>query len=163
MKLEVILNILHYCIYKADYKLRLLFNKINPFMLIHKLPFQKRRYEKLGIDINKVVNQSFSDKRYGLSVMVAGGMIVGILFLLMMAFVLTVLKLTDIDVRLRITHFLFFGITSSALCYLFVFRDEKYQAYFDDFDRWTKSERKKYAWASLAFVIGVMVLFFWSL
>lgn len=163
MKAENMLNILHYCIYRGDYKLRLLFNKVNPFMLIHKLPFLKRRYEKLGIDINEVVNQSFSDKRYGLSIMVAGGAIVGILFILLMAIALTVVKITNLELELSAIHFIVFILSSTGFCYFLVFKSDKYRRYFDVYESWTKGEKKKYGWCSLIFIVGVIVLFIWSL
>ena len=49
------------------YKLHLLSNKINPFRLIHKLPFQKRRYQELGIDIDEEINKAFENKEFGLN------------------------------------------------------------------------------------------------
>ncbi|MCZ0211645.1 hypothetical protein OZK63_40505, partial [Streptomyces sp. UMAF16] len=48
-------------------------NKINPLMLIHRLPFQKRRYEKMGINIYDEINTAFNDTRNGISSIRAGG------------------------------------------------------------------------------------------
>jgi len=76
---ETYLNIMHFCFYKGHYKLHLLANKINPFLLIHKLPFQKRRYEEMGIDIYKEIDRSFGDKRFGISITAAGGILWGFL------------------------------------------------------------------------------------
>ncbi len=62
----------------------MLSNKVNPFSLIHKLPFQKRRYEEFGIYIQKQSIKAFSDKRNGFGMTVAGDMLFGLLFLLIM-------------------------------------------------------------------------------
>ena len=54
--MDAYLNILHYCFYKAHYRLHLLANKVNPFHLIHCLPFLKRRYEKQGVNIYAAID-----------------------------------------------------------------------------------------------------------
>ena len=63
--MEVFWNILHYFMYKAVYRAHLFFNKINPFMLIHKLPFQKRLYERRGIDIYTEMDDAFKQVKGG--------------------------------------------------------------------------------------------------
>jgi len=42
-------NMIYYFAYIGDYKLHLLFNRINPVLLLYKLNFAKRRFEKLGV------------------------------------------------------------------------------------------------------------------
>ena len=157
-KMENSLNILHFCIYKFHYNLHLGFNKVNPFMLIHKLPFQKRRYEKLGIDIIGNINQAFGDRRFGLSIMVSGGTILGILFILILAVANIVIKTMNLDLTLSIGHFLMFVLLSSATCYSFVFKREKYLYYFELYERWTKTEKMKYGWSSFMFIMAVFLL-----
>jgi hypothetical protein len=157
------LNILHYCIYRVHYNLHLLFNKINPLRLIHKLPFQKRRYEELGIDIDKEINKAFGDKRYGLSTIVAGGAIVSILFLLMMALVFLTIKAAGSNLKLSPIHFVLAGLLSWIVCHFIVFKGDKYIRYFKAYDKWTRKEKTKYGWASFLFTVTAVVLFFWSL
>ncbi len=161
--MENSLNILHFCIYKIHYRAHLFFNRINPFMLIHKLPFQKRRYEKLGIDIKKEMNRAFSDKNYGLSIMVSGGAIVGVLFILIMAFALLIIKAASIDIILKPAHFIAFALLSTAICYVFVFKNDKYLEYFECYEKWTKDEKVKYGLFSLIFIVAVVLLFVFSL
>lgn len=81
------LNVLHYLIYKIHYRLHLITNKINPFNLIHKLPFQKRRYEKLGINIDEQINEAFRNRDFGLSITVAGGLVSALLGLLLFSII----------------------------------------------------------------------------
>jgi len=95
--MEDYLNILHYVIYKAHYKLHIFFNKLNPFMLLHKLPFVKRRCEKLGIDLKQELNKAFSNKQNGLSVMFSGGLVVGIGFLQIMTIASVLLWIAKVD------------------------------------------------------------------
>lgn len=154
--IESSLNVLHYCIYRIHYKLHLLINRINPFRLIHRLPCQKRRYAELGIDIEEEVNKAFSDKRKGLSTIVAGGAIVGILFIFMMA-------ISNLVIELSTVHFIVLAMLSTALCYMLVFRRDKYLLYFEIYEKWTKHERVKYHVVSLSFIVAVILLFVWSL
>lgn len=156
------MNILHYFIYKAHYKSHLLFNKLNPFRLIHKLPFQKRRYEKLGIDIEQEINKAFGDKEKGLSIMVSGGVIIGVVFFLILAVVILLKRLLRLDFTLGITYFVFIAILSAIPCYFLVFKKDKYLAYFKKYESWSKSEKIKYGWISFTFILSVLLLFFGS-
>ena len=154
--IEFYLNIIHFCYYKAHYNLHLLTNKLNPFNLIHKLPFQKRRYEKLGIDIQKEINTAFEDKTFGLSTTIAGGFLFVLLFFFVFGVFGLLRKLLTKDI-LETAHFLIFGVLSALVCYVFVFKNDKYIKYFDKFEKWTRNEKTKYSW--LTFVTTVIVFF----
>jgi len=117
----------------------------------------------LGIDINKEMNRAFDDKNYGLSIMVSGGALVGILFILTMGFVLLIVKAAGIDVVLGPVHFVFFGLLSTVTCYFLVFKKDKYLRYFEYYEKWTESEKMKYGLFSLIFIIAVILLFLLSL
>ena len=158
-RLEISLNILHYSIYKAHYNLHLFANKINPFNLIHKLPFQKRRYEELGIDIHKEINKAFGDKNTGLSIMVAGGILFAVLFFLLFAITNLLMNAINYNAGLSIGYFIAFGVLSAIGCYSFVFKKDKYLAYFKEFESWTKGESRKYGWMSFFFIMAVLILF----
>jgi len=162
-RLEISLNILHYSIYKTHYNLHLFANKINPFNLIHKLPFQKRRYEELGIDINKEINRAFADKDSGLSVMVAGGVLFGVIFFFLFAITNFLINAINDAASLSAGYFITFGLVSLIACYLFVFKKDKYLVYFKEFESWTKSESRKYAWISFIFIVAVLIMFCVSL
>lgn len=161
--MEVSLNILHYCIYRAHYNLHLFTNKINPFNLIHMLPFQKRKYEELGIDIHKEINKAFGDKDNGLSIMVAGGVLLAVLFFLPFGIIKILMSAISNGSVLSTEYFIGFGLLSLIVCYLFVFKDDKYLAYFEDFESWTKNESRKYGWISFLFIVAVVLMFFLSL
>lgn len=72
-KIELWLNIMHYCLYKVNYKLHLLSNKLNPFLLLGKIPAVKRKFEEQGTSQEEVVNKIWGDKRYGFGIMISGG------------------------------------------------------------------------------------------
>lgn len=157
-RLEINLNILHYCIYRTHYNLHLLAQRINPFNLIHKLPFQKKKYEQLGINIHDEINKAFGGNNTGMSVMVAGGFLFFVLFF--MLFAITNILLIAFNVTaLSAVYFIIFGLISFIVCYSFVFKENKYLKYFQEFEGWTKGEEKKYGWMSFLFILIVIMLF----
>jgi hypothetical protein len=158
-RIENHLNILHFCFYRLHYKLHLFANKINPFHLIHKLPFQKRKYEELGIDIHKEIDKAFGDKTFGLSMTVAGGALIGILFFFILADLNVLIKLLTENIALSAVHFIFCGVLSVSLSYFFVFKNDKYLKYFEMFEGWRKADKRKYSWITFAFVLAVFCLF----
>lgn len=79
-KIELWLNIMHYCLYKVNYKLHLLSNKLNPFLLLGKIPAVKRKFEEQGTSQEEVVNKIWGDKRYGFGIMISGGGLAIIVF-----------------------------------------------------------------------------------
>lgn len=83
-KIENYLNVVHYCLYKAEYSLTLLFNKVNPVWLLvrllYKIPFIKKGYKKRGVtvqDLSNEINNLSSNKHFGFSVVWAGGLLWG--------------------------------------------------------------------------------------
>ena len=162
-KIEICLNILHFCFYALDYNLHIFSNKINPFHLIHKLPFQQRRYTELGVDPIREINKVFGDKSFGFSMMTAGGALIGILFLFLVAVLNILLKLLIGNTILSAVHFILCVVLSVALSYYFVFKKDKYLSYFEQFEGWGKADKIKYGWLSFAFVLLVFCLFILSL
>lgn len=151
-KMEFYLNVIHFCFYRAHYKLHFFSNKINPFHLIHRLPFQKRKYEELGIDIYKEINKSFGDKTAGLSMMAAGGFLVAILFFFFLAVINFFINFTDLDIYLSKEHFIACCILSFAVSYFYVFRKDKYVEYFEKFDQWSRYDRLMYGWLTFGLI-----------
>ncbi len=162
-KIEFYLNVLHFCFYKSHYKLHLFVNKINPFNLIHKLPFQKRRYEKLGIDIHEEINKAFGGERAGISIMFAGGMLLGVIFLFFFSIINSLIQVFIGDTFLSMLHFLVFILLSVITSYFFVFKNDKYLTWFKQFEKWTSSDKRRYTWFSVFFVLFVFLGFVVSL
>lgn len=163
-KIELSLNILHYCIYSIHYKLHLLTNKVNPFTLIQKLPFLKRRYAELGIDdVQAEINKAFSDQRFGISVTVAGGLLVGTMFLLIMGTAQLAIRLMNLHIVFTAPYFIVFILIPSTACYFYVFKNDKYLKYFKEFETWPKAERRKNIYLSIGFIILVICIFWGSL
>lgn len=158
--MENYLNILHYFVYRLAYKLHLFSNKINPILLIYKLPFFKRKFKEKGIvDIEKEINTAFGDKDSGLSIMVSGGVIIGMVFFLILAIVILLKRLLGFDFALGINHFIFIAVLSIISCYFLVFKKDKYLVYFKKYESWPKSEKIKYEWIIFIFIVLVILLF----
>lgn len=159
-KMAYFLNILHFCLYRFDYKLHLLSNKINPFRFLAEISFVKKRLEEKGVrNIQKEIDKAFGNKEFGLSVMVAGGALIGILFFFFLAVLNISLKLLSENPTLSNVHFIFCGILTVVLSYFFVFKNDKYLKYFEIFEGCGKADKRKYSWLTLAFVLVVFCLF----
>lgn len=151
--MENYLNIIHFCLYKVHYKSHIFAKKLNPFNIIHKLPFQKRRYEKLGIDIHKEIDKAFGDKNFGLSITIAGGILWGEIAVFFSALILC------LNISLSVYYIVACCVLSGLVCYFFVFRDDKYIEYFDKYEKWSKAEKRKYYCFTLTSVVIVFFLF----
>jgi hypothetical protein len=163
--MERLANIIYYYIYRADYRLHLIFSKINPFMLLHELPFQKRLYERKGINIRNEINEAFRRPDMGLSsirayyvlailsLCIAGGLI-NVFFGLIRVSVISILKLH---------HFIIFIIAGWVVCYFLFERHGKYLAYFKEFEKMSNEDKKKWAWLSSVIIIGILVFFIGSI
>lgn len=158
--MERLLNIIHYCFYLIDLKLHYLFNYINPFRLLYKIPFIKRRDERLGVSRDEILNNTYTDKNFGISIFVSGGILIALIFLLLFTISNIVIKILEIDLTFNKPVFIALGVLSYLLCFIFVFKKDKYLEYFKDFKKWTKIETKKNILLSILFVLIVISLFF---
>lgn len=163
-RIENHLNVLHFCFYSLHYKLHLFANKINPFRYLARIPVVKKRLEEKGVtNIEDEINKAFGNKEYGLSMTVAGGALIGILFFFFLAVLNMLLKLLLGDITLSAVHFILCTVLSVALSYFFVFKKDKYLIYFGQFEGWGKVDKSKYGWFTFTFVLLVFCLFILSL
>lgn len=153
--MENYLNIIHFCFYKAHCKLHLFAKKINPFSLIHKFPFQKRRYRELGINIEEKIDIAFGDNIFGLSTTVAGGALWGGIALLF----ISLLILLNVDISFL--YVILCAFISAIISYIFVFKDDKYIKYFRKYGKWSRKEKEGYA--IMTTFVSVVVLFIFLL
>jgi len=153
-KMENYLNIIHFVLYRMINKLHLITERFNPVNLIHKLPFQRKRYEELGIDIHDEINKIWGDKQFGLSIQAAGGLLWGGLGLFF--FSLSMLF------NFQISILLLFGcaILSGAIYYVFIFRDDKYLIYFKKYENCSRNVRRKYNWLTVGSIFLVLLSFY---
>ncbi len=155
-----LLNKLYYCIYLLDIKLHFLSNKINPFFYLPKIPFLKKRYEKLGVDVNEEVNKVFTDKEYGFSVMVSEAVLSLTFFQILLSVIFIMLGILDIRVTLRKEYFIILALSSYLFCYLLVFKNNEYLKYFKRYASWTSFEKRKNVLLTLGFILLTTTLSF---
>lgn len=156
-RVELVWNIVYYFVWKADYKVHLFFSKINPFILVHKLPFQKRMYERKGININEEIDSSFKDPKYGLSSIRAGAFMFILSLFVSLTFFCGIQTIKNSG-YLSSAFIIILGILFAILNYcLLLFRD-KYLDYFKEFAIKPKEWKMKWMWISLAIVLLIMLL-----
>ena len=147
-------NIVHYFAYLMNCKMQLAFNKINPGLLIHKLPFLKKYYKKKGIDPVKIFNDVYKRPDWGFNITFAGILmysLLGILFFglqfLYQAYV------EKYDFKLFIIIFIIGWIVSYVISHILLFHADKYLEYFKEFDKKTHKWKVKWAWISLSVIL----------
>ncbi|MFD2916688.1 hypothetical protein [Psychroserpens luteus] len=161
------LNILHYSLYLIEIKLHHLFNKINPGLLIYKIPRVKKwMKDKNGIENTKEWLDNFwLDKKDGYSLLNIVGWLTGIIFLLLISSTIFLGKLFYLKIIFNNYTWIcipLLGI-SWAICYFHVFKNDKYLIYFEEFEKWTILDKRKNVLLSIGFILFVIVFFFVSL
>ena len=147
-------NLIYYFAYKGDYKLHLLFNKINPIVLLYKLNFSKRRFAKMGVDNPvKELNKSFKKEDTGISSFRAGGLMILLvaLFCFGMGFIyIGVLRIS----RFNSNIFIIVLPITLLFNYFLLFKNNKNLEYFKEFEKMDRSDKKKWAWISLLVILS---------
>lgn len=151
-------NIVHYFVYKADYRRHLLFNKINPVLFFYRLSFAKKHFEKRGINPVTELNKAYRRPDIGLSSIWAGGFMYIFVFLICFGVVNLYSAALQKELNLQLYHFIAIIIVSIVVNYFLLFRRDKYLGYFKEFEKMEKTEKKKWAWISLG-VILIILLF----
>jgi len=126
--MELFFNIIHYCIYKADCKRHLLSNKINPFVLLGRIPEVKKKFEEQGTSLLGVTNKIWGDNRYGFSIMISGSVIVICLTFLIWGIVSSISSLFDLYFYIKPLHVVLYAFNSYLTCHLTVFKGDKYSS-----------------------------------
>jgi hypothetical protein len=160
--MERLWNIVHYFIYRADYKLHLLFNRINPFVLLFKLPHSKRNFEKSGVDPMDAFNKAFKRPDFGISKISAGGFINMLFFLLCLGLINCISGITQMRLNMKLYHFMLLVLISLVVNHFLLFKKKKYRTYFKEFEKMPEGERKKWALISFLVVIGILLFFIGS-
>ena len=159
------LNILHFSLYLIETKLHSLFNKINPALLLFKIPSVKKRMkENEGIENPTEWYDNFwNDKKNGFGLWFIGGWLIGIVALTFIGLGIIAIKIITPELILNEYFFISSGIISYLICYFLVFKNDRYLKYFKEFENWTISEKRKNMLTSIGFILAVIVLFFLSL
>ena len=148
--------------YKADFKMHLLSNKINPFVLIGRIPAVKKKLEEQGTSLLGVTNKIWGDKRYGFSIMISGGGLVIALFLIILAVFDILNCIFQYPVKSSEIPFLLCALLAYTICHYTVFKGDKYLRYFRQFEKWSKADKWKYGLLTFTFVAGSIIFWLYS-
>jgi virulence family protein len=155
--MEKIWNYTFYFVYRTDYKLHLLFNKINPFRLLFKLPHSKRQFAKLKVDPMEAVNEAFKRPDIGISSIRATGAMYVMFFFICLSLINMICASLHIVYYLKLSHLFILIAIALITNYFLLFRHDKYLAYFKDVEKMSKPKKKKWAIISLIVVSGIVI------
>ena len=150
-------NIIHYFVYKIDYRFHLFFNKINPVLYFYKLPFAKRHFKKIGIDPIIELNKAFEQPDIGISTIRSGGMMYLLVFLVCLGLGNIFIGIYRIRFNVSIIPFILALMISFAVNYYLLFRHKKYLNYFKEFDNMEIELKIKLAWISIGLIFGILI------
>lgn len=161
--MENVLNAFVYCNYLIQIRLHYLFNRINPACLLLYIPFIKKKFERKNQDPWEEFNKIFTDKKDGLSIWYAYTAAIGTIFVYIISSVLLINRIFDFDSRYDKFYFIVSGGISMMIGYLYMLKYDKYLDYFDEFEKWTRTQKRKYVVISFLVIIASIVYFFMSL
>jgi hypothetical protein len=155
-------NIVHYFVYRGNYKLHLWFNYINPIRLILLIPVVRRFYAKKGIDIIEEGEKAFKRPDIGISSIWAGGFMYVLVFLICFGVVNYFSGIMRLDFTLKLFHFIILLSIPFVINYFLLFKQDKYLTYFKEFEIMRKEEKKRWAWISFVVIIAILLFFIGS-
>ena len=155
-----IINLFYYSIYRLDYNLHLIFNRIDPTLLLLKTPFIKKQSKRSNIkDPVAHLNKIFENPAYGISQTRAFGLVGLHLIVLITSLVMLAITIFDIGHNLVNTEAMIcISLLAAFILYITTLKKKKYLEYFRKFNKNSKSEKRKHSF--LAIIISVSVFIF---
>lgn len=161
--MEKLLNAFLYCIYLMEVRLHYFFNRINPAGLLLHIPFIKKKFERKNQDPWEEYNKVFTDKVGGHIIARTGGILGGVIFGILIGSVFLISRTFNFYENISMFHFIICAGLSMFICYLNVFKNDKYLDYFEKFGKWPKSQKRKYIIISFLVILASIAYFFVSL
>lgn len=124
-----------YMIYRFDFKIHLIFKHINPVVLLHKLFNGETKHKEYV----KRLDDAMEEPQFGVSSMIASGILYGLYFLLVFGTVNYLSGILKISFNLKFYHFVLMALPSTVLLYFLVFKNDGYLDYFKQFKKISKS------------------------
>lgn len=156
--MEQFWNVIHYFTYKFLNKAYLVLDKISPFTLLLKIPAIEKFLIKRGgsVDMvnqeasNVVTNPILSVNSYYSGVIMISLPVV-FCFALQCYYVALISKPEDYRVGFFLV--IFYAISSGALNYFLLYRNDKYLKYFKKFEKESHNWKVKWAWISAGVIL----------
>jgi hypothetical protein len=159
-------NVVHYTIFLSFTNLYTIMNFINPFWYISKISSVKRFYQNRGVyDIQKQTKSAFNNPKTGINSIHSVGLAGGLIIFFTIG-ILDYCKLTPfiIDWTFRsnanlILTLLILILPPIAINYLALYRNNIYLDYFEEFNMWSTTQRRKYLWLGAITIVFILVFF----
>jgi hypothetical protein len=157
VEMEKVWNIVHYFVYRADYRFTYYFYKYTGVFKLYSLPFVKKRFEKANIKDPAAGLMNVWGKYDGLSSITAGilmGLLPFILFLGLHFFYFIIFYRNGLPkFEVFIYPMFVYGAISFLISHFLLFRKDKYLKYFKEFDEKPRKWKIKWAWISLGVIL----------
>lgn len=161
--MEKILNAFLYCIYLMEVRLHYLSNKVNPAGLLFYIPFIKKKFERKNQDPWEEYNKVFTDKVGGDIIARAAGITAGVIFGIIIGSVFLVNRFFKFYDYVPISYYIICGAIGIGIGYLYMLKNDKYLNYFEQFEKWPKSQKRKYIILSFFTILASIAYFFLSM
>jgi hypothetical protein len=140
----------------------MLSNKVNPFLLLGKIPAVKKKFEEQGTTLLDTGNMLWTDKRFGFGITYSGGGLAIMVSLIIWSIFLFFNSILINPIKTVKEPFLICTALAYIICHYTVFKNDKYIPYFKQFEKWSKQEKLKYGLLSFSFIVGTITLFIYS-
>lgn len=166
-RIEWFWNVVYYNVYIFDSKCRKLFNYLNPFYLINKIPAVKKYHAKHGVDdMNEFAESMINNPKSGISSIWAGSFMGSLLVFIgigLLSIIETIVgRSITRDVTSSSLHSIIFIIVLVVPTVLInnylLFNKDKYLNYFKEFEAMPNKKKSVYSW--LTFLVVALILSF---
>jgi hypothetical protein len=154
--MEYFWNIIHYFIYRAQYKFHLFFNRINPAILLYKLGYMKKKMEQLKVNPIEKLNDVFRNPDYGFAITWAWAYVQVLIICFFLGIINFISGILNMEFNLKLIHFIILGIITIFVNHILLFRKNKYLEYFKKFDKMRMRERKKWRLISVITILTIL-------
>lgn len=152
-------NLMFYVIYRFDYKFHILFKKINPAIILHKLVMSEDKHTKYI----QTLDEAMEEPKFGVSSMFAAGLLYGLYFLLFFSIFIFLTGIFKVNFGLNKLHGLLLATPSFVLLYYMVFKNDLYLNYFNEFKGIPKKRMRILSFVYFLNILGIIGLFILSL
>lgn len=159
-------NLIHYNMYVFYQKAHLMFNLINPFRRLYNIRYIKEYMSRRGVkDLNKLIDNAYSNPRTGISILWAGIFMGGILIIVEYSF----FNLIQIFIGKSLVQYIWNNslnkilfailllIPAGLVNYFIIFRKNRYIEYFNEFKNIPRGQSIKNGWICFAFIIFILL------
>ncbi|MEX0995694.1 MAG: hypothetical protein WDZ45_01445 [Flavobacteriaceae bacterium] len=127
------------------------------------IPFIKKYHKKKGWNPYDERDKLWNDKITGFNIIAAGGIIGGVIFGILISSFSVISRVFNLYDYVPGFYFVIFGVIAMLIVYLYVLKNNRYLDYFEQFEKWPKSEKRKNVFLSFLLIIATIAYFFMGL